>query len=198
MTEDWRGVAAEDIDTIDTATGLRLAARSRRLLGSLLRPQLRGVCVAIVLLIAEQLALLAGPLLIAVAIDRGIPGALAGRPGTLAWCCAGYAVAGAADALIVRTFLRLSGRMGADVIIDLRERVFAKIQCLSLAFHERYTSGRVISRLTSDLDSLQELLDEGLDGLFSLLSIASIGTVLLVLDVPWAWWRWPASSRSGR
>ncbi|HXT46566.1 MAG TPA: ABC transporter ATP-binding protein [Pseudonocardiaceae bacterium] len=184
MTEDWRGVATEDLDTIDTATGLRLAARSRRLLGSLLRPQLPGVCVAMVLLIADQLAVLAGPLLIAVAIDRGIPGALAGGPGTLAWCIAGYAVAGAADALIVHTFLRLSGRMGADVIIDLRERVFAHIQRLPLAFHERYTSGRVISRLTSDLDSLQELLDEGLDGLFSVLSIAGIGAMLLVLDIP--------------
>ena len=184
MTEDWRGVAAEDLDAIDTVTGLRLAARSRRLLGSLLRPQLRGVCVAIVLLVADQLALLAGPLLIAITIDRGIPGALAGRPGTLAWCIAGYAVAGSADALIVRAFLRLSGRIGADVIIDLRERVFAQIQRLSLAFHERYTSGRVISRLTSDLDSLQELLDEGLDGLLSLLSIVSIGTMLLVLDAP--------------
>jgi ATP-binding cassette subfamily B protein len=184
MTEEWRGVAAEDLDAIDTATGLRLAGRSRRLLGSLLRPQLRGVCVAVGLLLAEQLALLAGPLLIAVAIDHGIPAALAGRPGTLAWCVAGYAVAGAADALIVNTFLRLSGRMGADVLIDLRERVFGQIQRLSLAFHERYTSGRVISRLTSDLDSLQELLDEGLDGLFSLLSIISIGTMLLVLDVP--------------
>jgi ATP-binding cassette subfamily B protein len=63
--------------------------------------------------------------------------------------------------------------------------VFGQVQRLSLAFHERYTSGRVISRLTSDLDSLQELLDRGLDGFFiSLLSIVGIGAVLLVLDAP--------------
>ena len=184
MTEDWRGVAAEDLDTIDTAIGLRLAARSRRLLASLLRPQLRGLFLAIGLLVAEQLALLAGPLLIAAAIDRGIPAMAAGHPAVLAWCVAGYAVAGTADALIVHSFLRLSGRMGADVLTDLRERVFAQVQRLSLAFHERYTSGRVISRLTSDLDSLQELLDEGMDGVFSLLSIISIGAMLLVLDTP--------------
>ncbi len=183
MTQDWRGVAAEDREEIDTATELRLAARSRRLLGSLLRPRLRGVCVAAALLIADQVAVLGGPLLIAVAIDRGIPAALAGRPAPLAWCIAGYAVTGLADALIVHTFLRRSGRIGQDVLIDLRERVFAQVQRLSLAFHERYTSGRVISRLTSDLDSLQDLLDEGLDGLFSLLSIVSIGVMLLVLDV---------------
>ncbi|HEU0087232.1 MAG TPA: ABC transporter ATP-binding protein [Pseudonocardiaceae bacterium] len=183
--EQWRGVATEDLERIDTATGLRLAARSRRLLGSLLRPHLRRVAVAAGLLVVDQAALLAGPLLIAAAIDRGIPAALAGRPGPLAWCIVGYAVAGAGDALLVRAFLRLSGRIGQDVLLDLRERVFAQIQRLSLAFHERYTSGRVISRLTSDLDSLQDLLDEGLDGFFvSLLSIVGIGTMLLVLDVP--------------
>ncbi|MGH3825258.1 MAG: ABC transporter ATP-binding protein [Pseudonocardiaceae bacterium] len=182
MTQDWRGVAAEDLEEIDTATGLRLATRSRRLLGTLLRPRLRGVCLAIVLLISNQVTVLAGPLLIAVAIDRGIPAALNAQPGPLAWCIAGYAVTGLADALIVYAFLRLSARIGQDVLIDLRERVFAQVQRLSLAFHERYTSGRVISRLTSDLDSLQDLLDEGLDGLFSLLSIISIGVMLLVLD----------------
>ncbi|MDQ3761297.1 MAG: ABC transporter ATP-binding protein/permease [Actinomycetota bacterium] len=187
MTESWRGVATEDLDEIDTVTGVRLAARSRRLLGSLLRPHLRAVCVALGLLIADQIALLAGPLLIAAAIDRGIPAALDGRPGPLAWCVAGYAMAGLADALAVRAFLRLSGRIGQDVLVDLRERVFGQVQRLSLAFHERYTSGRVISRLTSDLDSLQDLLDRGLDGFFiSLLSIVGIGAVLLVLDTPLA------------
>jgi ATP-binding cassette subfamily B protein len=184
MTQAWHGVAAEDLDTIDTATGLRLATWSRRLLCSLLRPQLRRVSAALGLLVADQVVLLAGPLLIAVAIDRGIPAVLEGRPSPLAWCIAGYAVAGALDALTVGAFLRLSGRIGADVLLDLRERMFRQLQRLSLGFHERYTSGRVISRLTSDLDTLQEMLDEGLDGFFvSLLSIAGIGTVLMVLDI---------------
>ncbi len=187
MTDSWRGVATEDLDEIDTATGIRLAARSRRLLGSLLRPHVRPVSVAVGLLVASQFAMLAGPLLIAAAIDHGIPAALDSRPGPLAWCVAGYAAAGLANALAVRAFLRLSGRIGEDVLIDLRERVFGQVQRLSLAFHERYTSGRVISRLTSDLDSLQEMLDRGLDGFFiSLLSIVGIGAVLLVLDVPLA------------
>lgn len=185
MTQQWQGVAAEDLDTIDTATGLRLATRSRRLLSSLLRPQLRRISAAAGLLLADQVALLAGPLLIAVAIDRGIPAALDGRTGPLIWCIAGYAVTGLADALTVSAFLRLSGRIGQDVLLDLRERVFAQVQRLSLAFHERYTSGRVISRLTSDLDSLQEMLDKGLDGFFiSVLSIVGIGAMLLVLDTP--------------
>jgi ATP-binding cassette subfamily B protein len=185
MTQAWCGVAAEDLDTIDTTTGLRLAARSRRLLGSLLRPQLRRVRAALGLIVTNQLALLAGPLLIAVVIDRGIPAALQGRPSALAWCIAGYTVTGAVETLTVGAFLRLSGQIGANLLLDLRERVFAQIQQLSLAFHERYTSGRVISRLTSDLDSLQEMLDEELDGFFvSLLSVLGIGAMLMVLDAP--------------
>ncbi|MGH4020303.1 MAG: ABC transporter transmembrane domain-containing protein, partial [Pseudonocardiaceae bacterium] len=149
---DWRGVATEDLDEVDTATGVRLAGRSRRLLGSLLRPHLGAVLAAVALLLVDQVALLAGPLLIAGAIDRGIPAALDGRPAPLAVFVAGYAAAGVADAVIVALFLRLSGRIGQDVLLDLRERVFAHVQRLSLSFHERYTSGRVISRLTSDVD----------------------------------------------
>ena len=55
------------------------------------------------------------------------------------------------------------------MLLDLRRRVFDHVQRLSPAFHERYTSGRVISRLTSDVDALDELLDEGLDGLVTAL-----------------------------
>jgi ABC-type multidrug transport system fused ATPase/permease subunit len=77
--------------------------------------------------------------------------------------------------------------MGQAVLLDLRRRLFDHVQRLSPAFHERYTSGRVIARLTSDVDALDELLDEGLDGLVTaLLSVVSIGVILLVLDLPLA------------
>jgi ABC-type multidrug transport system fused ATPase/permease subunit len=63
--------------------------------------------------------------------------------------------------------------------------VFAHFQRLSLAFHEKYTSGRVISRLTSDLDAINDLLEMGLDVFVtSALSIVSVGVILLVLDWP--------------
>jgi ABC-type multidrug transport system fused ATPase/permease subunit len=67
----------------------------------------------------------------------------------------------------------------------LRRRVFQHVQQLPLSFHERYTSGKTISRLTSDVEALAELLDEGLDGLLTaLFSVATIGVVLVVLDPP--------------
>ena len=59
------------------------------------------------------------------------------------------------------------------------------MQQLPLAFHERYTSGKTISRLTSDVEALAELFDEGLDGLLTaLFSVLTIGVVLVVLDLP--------------
>jgi len=185
--ESWRGVAAEDVEELDRATGVRLKARSRRLLRSLLRPHLRPAILALLVVVVENVVSLAGPLLIAAAIDRGVPAALAGNPTPLFGFVIGYAVSGLGSALLRVAFLRISGRIGQDILLDLRERVFAKAQRLSVGFHESYTSGRVISRLTSDLDSLNDLLSMGLDGLFvSALSVVTIAGVLLWLDMPLA------------
>jgi len=185
--EAWRGVAAEDLDEVDHATGLRLAARSRRLLGTLLRPHLRSALFALAVVVAENLITLAGPLLIAALIDVGVPAAIDGRPQPLFGFVIAYAACGIASSGLRALFLNVSGRIGQDVLLELRRRVFERAQRLSVAFHERYTSGRMISRLTSDLDSLNDLLGMGLDGLFvSGLSVLTIGGVMLWLDLPLA------------
>ncbi|MCU1660034.1 MAG: ABC-type transporter [Pseudonocardia sp.] len=183
--EAWRGIAAEDdeIDAVDRRTGLRLQHRARMLVRELLRPHRGAVVLAVVLLVAENLAMLAGPLLVASAIDSGVPAALAGRPGPLAWAIAGYAATGVAGACLRSAFTLLSGRIGQDVLLDLRRRVFAHGQRLSLDFHESYTSGRLISRLTSDMDSLTDLLEKGFEGLFgAVLSLIGVTVLLLWLD----------------
>jgi ATP-binding cassette subfamily B protein len=185
--ESWRGVAAEDIEELSYSTGLKLQARSRRLLGSLLRPHALPAALALVIVVLENLVNLAGPLIIAAAIDQGVPAAVDGRPQVLAWCVGGYAAAGLAATMLRYSFVRLTGRVGQDLLLDLRGRVFRHVQTLSIGFHEKYTSGKVIARLTSDVDSLQDLLEEGLDGLLtSLLSVVGISIVLLYLDVPLA------------
>jgi ABC-type multidrug transport system fused ATPase/permease subunit len=185
--EAWRGVATEDDDAVDREVGLRLAARSRVLLGSLLRPHRRAVGLSLLLVVVQNAAQLAGPLLIALAIDRGVPGVLAGDPGPLAVGVVGYLVCGLVMAGAQATFTLVAGRVGQNVLLDLRERVFRHSQQLSISFHERYTSGRVIARLTSDLDSIDDMLSNGLDGLLTaLLSVVSIAVVLLVLDWPLA------------
>ncbi|MFC5054766.1 ABC transporter ATP-binding protein [Saccharothrix xinjiangensis] len=185
--ESWRGVAAEDVEDVDRATGAKLQARSRRLLAELLRPHTRAAVLALVIVVVENLVTLAGPLLIAAAIDTGVPAALDGRPDALAWCVGGYAAVALAATVLRWSFVRLTGRIGQDVLLVLRERIFRHAQRLSISFHEKYTSGKVISRATSDVDALQDLLEEGLDGFFtSLLSLLGISVVLLWLDAPLA------------
>jgi ATP-binding cassette subfamily B protein len=185
--ESWRGVALEDVEELDAGVGLKLRARSRRLLGSLLRPHLGMALVAMVVVIGENAVALAGPLLIATTIDQGIPDAIAGDTSTLAWCVGGYLVSGVGSAALRFAFLRLSGRIGQDLLLDLRRRLFEHAQRLSLAFHQSYTSGKVISRATTDVDALDDLLEMGLDGLLTaLLSVVGIGIMMLVLDLPLA------------
>jgi ATP-binding cassette, subfamily B, bacterial len=182
---DWRGIAAEDeeADAVDRRTGLRLQARARRLVAELLRPHRGAVGLAAVLLVAENAAMLVGPLMVALAIDTGVPAAVDGRPGPLAAAIGGYAAVAVAGAALRSAFLLLSGRIGQDLLLDVRKRLFAHAQRLSLGFHESFTSGRLISRLTSDVDALSDLLEKGLDGLFgAILSLVGITVLLVWID----------------
>ena len=70
---------------------MRLQARARRLLADLIRPHRRSVGWALLLLVAQNAAELTGPLLVAPAIDTGVPAAVAGDAAPLAWAIAGYA-----------------------------------------------------------------------------------------------------------
>ncbi|WP_173140548.1 ABC transporter ATP-binding protein [Kibdelosporangium persicum] len=185
--ESWRGVAAEEVQELDSVVGAKLQARSRKLLGSLIRPRLWPAAAALTLVILQNLSSLAGPLLIAAAIDTGIPSAMNGDHSVLAWCIGAYAFSAIANSGLLMAFQRLAARISQDVLLDLRQRLFRHVQRLSLSFHESYTSGKVISRLTADMESINKLLEDGLDNMLNaILSLVFIGTLLLVLDVPLA------------
>ncbi len=181
----WRGVATEQADELPEGVSLLLRRRSRALLRSLLRPHRRRVWLLVFAVLLQNAAAMAGPVLVGVGIDRGIPAVRNGHASTLWLIVAGLVVAASAQALFYSAFVSGAGRLGQDILLDLRERVFAHFQQLSIAFHERYTSGRVISRLTSDLEAINELLEMGFDiFVTSALSIVSIGVILLILDWP--------------
>jgi ATP-binding cassette, subfamily B, bacterial len=190
----WRGRAI-DADAERTAAEspderaiLRLRARSRALLGSLLRPHRRRLALLVGLLLVQNVAGMAGPYLVMVGIDTGIPPLRADGDATaLAAVAVAFLVAAAAEYVGKRGFLSLSGRIGQAVLFDLRTRVYGHFQRLSVGFHERYTSGRVVARLTSDMDSIAELVDGGVDDLvLAALSVVSVAGILLWLDPPLA------------
>jgi ATP-binding cassette, subfamily B, bacterial len=185
--EEWRGVAADTDEEIPSAVSVLLRRRTRALLGSVIRPHRRQairMCAAIVVATAGSMAI---PALVGAGIDTGLSHAQSGDDRTLVLIFLAIVVCAVVQAWLTRVFLLGSGRIGQDALLELRHRVFVHFQALSLSFHERYTSGRVISRLTSDFDAINALLDAGLDTLAtSLLTVVSITVILLVLDWPLA------------
>ncbi len=180
----WRGVASEDVDEFSANVAGLLRRRSRRLLTSLARPYRGGLAIAGILILIRSGAYLAIPYLVGLGIDRGIRPGASGNVTTLEVVVAALLLALIVNAAANYVFLRLSGRIGADILFDLRRMLFGHVQELSLSFYERYTSGRIISRLTSDIDALNELLATGLTSvLTSLISVVGITAILLHLDL---------------
>ena len=137
-----------------------------------------------IVVVISELAYLVGPLAVAYGIDSAVPALARGDGGPLVLATLAYLGAGITNAAGKAVFVRLSARVSQAVLLELRGRVFTHAQSLSLAFHEKYTSGRLISRMTSDLDALGDLAGEGLEGLISgVLSVFAISVTLLVLDV---------------
>ncbi|MET7618546.1 ABC transporter ATP-binding protein [Streptomyces sp. NPDC005408] len=154
------------------------------LLRSLLAPRRARVVVTGLLLLLQQAAVQAGPLLIAYAIDRGVPAFRRDDYGPLIAVAAGYTVCSLGAGVLHYAFIRTSARVNQDVLLDLRGRIFRHSQALSVDFHERYTSGRLISRSTTDVESLRELLSEGLEELIMvILAFVYISAMLLWLDL---------------
>jgi ATP-binding cassette subfamily B protein len=179
----WRGIAAEDAEEISGKLGTLLRRRSRRLLGSLLGPHRRLVVTIFGLIVIAQLAALAGPWLVGVGIDRIPQLEETHNAGPMALIIVAFAIAVIAQAWATRAYIGGIGRLGGQVVLELRRRLFGHFQLLPVAFHERYTSGRVISRQVSDIDSISDLFDEGLAALVSaLLSLLLVGGGMLLLD----------------
>ncbi|MEU5536879.1 ABC transporter ATP-binding protein [Streptomyces sp. NPDC020362] len=154
------------------------------LLRSLLAPMRAPVAVTTLLLLLQQAAVQAGPLLVAYAIDNAVPALRDHDRGPLIAVAVGYLLSALVSGGLQFAFIEASARVSQDVLLDLRGRIFRHAQALSIDFHERYTSGRLISRSTTDVESLRELLDEGLQELVTVvLSFVYISAMLLWLDL---------------
>ncbi|MFJ8008138.1 ABC transporter ATP-binding protein [Streptomyces fagopyri] len=168
-----------DRDTLPTPPGATAG-----LLRSLLAPLRARVVVTTVLLLLQQAAVQAGPLLVAYAIDRAVPALRRGDHGPLVAVGVTYLLCALVAGGLQYAFIGASARVNQDVLLDLRGRIFRHAQALSVDFHERYTSGRLISRSTTDVESLRELLSEGLQELITvILSFVYISAMLLWLDL---------------
>src|SRR5205814_3125577 len=144
---------------------------------SMLSPYRRQMVAATVLVTLWTFTVLAGPFLVKYAIDYGIV-----RKSSTALDRAVVVYIGVAIAayFIYRAQIVLIGLIGEGFLRDLRLRVFTHLQALSMPFYDREKAGVIVSRMTSDIDSLAELIQMGLLQFASqgLLLMASIGFLL--------------------
>ncbi|MFI5510242.1 ABC transporter ATP-binding protein [Mycobacterium sp. NPDC051804] len=185
-TTEWRGrfdEAQDDDLPIDESLPRRREARA--LLGSLLRPYSRTVALLALVVVVENAARLSVPILVQRGIDRGIPPIVdGGSAHTLMLVVASLAAVVLVQAVSRIFFLRRSGRIGQKVLTELRRRVFRHFQRLDVRFHDRYTSGRVVSRSTNDIEAIQDMLETGFDSMITAaLTLVGTSILLVTLDV---------------
>ena len=177
------GVTGEERDDLSRSESDQVRRRSQVLLGSLLSPLRRRIILTLVIVVISTAAQVAGPALIAIGIDRGVPALIDGDAMPVVFVTAAYLITGVVGALLIGWYTIMQARISQAVLFDLRRRVFRQTQRLSLEFHESYTSGRIISRQTSDLDSIRELLDSGVSQLVSgVLYMVGTAIALVLID----------------
>jgi len=155
------------------------AALVRRLL-RFLRPYRGQVALALLLLLSSALLQLAGPTLTEIALDRAIPAKdgrmLAGLAGLLLLALAFEFVTDYAQTIV-------TARIGQRAMLDLRMTTFEKLQHLGVAYYDRNPVGRLMTRVTSDVEALNELFTTGVVALLGdFLTLAIIMGWMLATD----------------
>ena len=157
--------------------------RSMALLRQMLRPHRGALALSIisVLLVSGSSAI--APILIARVLDSSIEPLKQGDASVLLTLLVFFVAATAVTAIFSWVNVAYTVRVSLGVVVYLRKRVFRHAQSLSVSFHERYTSGKVISRLTSDIDTVRSFLDSGISQLaITLLSMVISAVAIFLLD----------------
>ncbi|HYB81589.1 MAG TPA: ABC transporter ATP-binding protein [Mycobacterium sp.] len=159
--------------------------QARALLGSLLWPFRTTLALLVVVALVENGARLSIPQLVRRGIDRGIPPIMDGGPARelklIAAALCGVVLVQAASRWY---FLNRSGRVRQTVLLNLRRQVFRHFQRLDIACHDRYTTGRVVSRLTNDVEFIEEMLTIGFDNLITA-GLMPVGTAIMLVTLDW-------------
>jgi ABC-type multidrug transport system fused ATPase/permease subunit len=155
--------------------------RKVRWMIGLLRPYRGKVAVMFVALLVATGAGLAPPYLAGLAVDEGI---VAGDVSALDRIVVAFVVVATLYALASYLQTYLVGWVGTRALQDLRERVFVHLQGMSIGFFTRRSPGVLISRMTNDIEALNQLVTDGVVTMFSsTLTLVGVVVILLVLDV---------------
>jgi ATP-binding cassette, subfamily B, bacterial len=156
-------------------------ARKVRWMIGLLRPYRTRLVLMLAALLLETGAALAPPYLAGKAIDSGIR---AGDVGALDLIVAAFVLAAVLYAVATYWETYLVGWVGTRALQDLRERIFSHLQSMSIGFFTRRSPGVLISRMTNDVEALNQLVTSGLVTIFSsTLTLVGVVAIMLALDV---------------
>ena len=140
----------------------------------------RPLSLGLLLVVLDALASLAGPILVKIGIDSGVS---KGAEGVLFAASGVYLVVALADMVdrIGETFV--TGRAAERIMASLRIRIWAQLQRLSLDYYESEMAGRIMTRMTTDVDQFESLIENGvLSALVSFVTFAGVGIALVVIN----------------
>ncbi|MFF3674394.1 ABC transporter ATP-binding protein [Streptomyces sp. NPDC002120] len=149
-------------------------------LGSLLRPFRVPLLGGLLLVALDALAQIAVPVLVRHGVDSGVTGH---ARGVLLAAAAAAAAVVAANWLLGIAQVRTTGRTGERLLYTLRVKTYAQLQRLGLDYYERELAGRIMTRMTTDVDAVSNFLQTGLiTAVVSLLTVLGVLVSLLVID----------------
>ncbi|HXP56736.1 MAG TPA: ATP-binding cassette domain-containing protein, partial [Streptosporangiaceae bacterium] len=171
--------AVKDVADIDLAAESRRDPRFslRRLMLEFKRP----LGIGLVLVILDALAALAGPLLVKWGVDGGVR---TGSESVLFAASGLYLAVTLADMIdeVGETFV--TGRAAQRIMLSLRIRIWAQLQRLSLDYYESEMAGKIMTRMTTDVDQFESLIENGaLSALVSLVTFVGVGAALLAINL---------------
>jgi ATP-binding cassette, subfamily B, bacterial len=177
--------AVDALPPADDRPGVDVAAQARHSPGfdlrAFVRPYRRPLAVGVALVVLDALATLAGPALVRTGVDRGVVG---GSRSALFTASGAFLLVVLADWLVVWAQQRQTGRTAERLLFALRVRVFAHLQRLGLDYYDREMAGRIMTRMTTDVEALSTLLQNGLiNAVVSTLSLVGVAVVLVVMNL---------------
>jgi ATP-binding cassette subfamily B protein len=155
-------------------------------LSTVLRGFRRPLLIGLALVVVDALTSLAGPILVRTGLDDGVT---QGSRAVLFWATAAFLAISAVAFVnqVAETFV--TGRAAERIMLSLRVRIWAQLQRLSLDYYEREMSGRIMTRMTTDVDQFESLIENGLlNALVALVTFVGVGVALLVINVELGLW----------
>lgn len=166
-------MAMEEDEKLDAKQAGQVVRRAFKML----RPYRAQVILSAFVMVAFTASSLAGPLLVRYGIDNGLRGR---DRGALDLAVIGYGITALAALVLSRSQILLVTKVGEQFLRDMRRRVFRHLLGQSMSFYDKEQTGKLVARMTSDIDSLTELVQAGLV-MFVTNALLLVGTIAILV-----------------